>query len=59
MWLEDKQDEEEEELPTYLLSTLTEMQVLSILAKKEKKKQNGDDKSKDKFSATKTQTPFS
>lgn len=33
MWLEDKEDEEEEELPTYLLSTLTEAQVLSILAK--------------------------
>lgn len=33
LWLEDKEDEEEEELPTYLLSTLTEAQVLSILAK--------------------------
>lgn len=37
MWLEDKEDEEEEELPTYLLSTLTEAQVLSILAKKKSK----------------------
>lgn len=51
MWLEDKEDEEEEELLTYLLSTLTEAQVLSILA-------NGDVKPKDKFSTTKTQTPF-
>lgn len=33
MWLEDKEDEEEEELPTYLSSTLTEAQVLSILSK--------------------------
>lgn len=33
MWLEDKEDEEEGELPTYLLSALTEAQVLSILAK--------------------------
>lgn len=32
MWSEDKEDEEEEELPTYLLCTLTEAQVLSILA---------------------------
>lgn len=52
MWLEDKEDEEEEELPTYLLSTLTEAQVLSILTKSKM------EKSKDKFSTTKTQTPF-
>lgn len=30
MWLEDNGDEEEEELPAYLLSALTETQVLKM-----------------------------
>lgn len=54
MWLDDKEDEEEEELPTYLLSTLTEAQVLSILAKSKMEMISP----RTSFQQQKTQTPF-
>lgn len=52
MWLEDKEDEEKEELPTYLLSTLTEAQVPQHPCKNSKM----EILDKDKFSTTKSQT---